>query len=454
MSAVRLTEILLRNPGAIETLRASPSGLRISPQIPDYIAAGSYFSLCWVAAVGLAIATASRMRIVWVGVSVPLAAALYLTGSRSVVAAAVVGLIVLVVLIVGQRAVAARGVLAFAAVAMVVMVGSYSWMSGRDMAGEMAKLSISIRAELLKAGLRVIETRPLFGVGLDRFYIVASSVASDYLRVQWPGRMNPHNDLLRFGGELGLVGLALFLWILSAAALRVWRALPRTRDPALAGVAAGLAAFLVTSMVSNPLMVREVSYAFWIALGLAVGRAAGPLTREPDEPSAPGVTPRWLRVARLRLPVALLLGALLIVSIPSRARQEIANVDLRRVAYGLSDWRSDDGMKWRWSGPTATLFVDGQARLVEIPLRGTLPSGEPQQVEVRVDGQLANRVAVGREWQRLRTLVPESTSSSPRRIDLLISPTWVPAEVLPRNTDRRVLGVRIGEVKVVMAPDQ
>ncbi len=40
LSAVRLGEILLRNPGAIEALRATSVGLRISPQIPDYIAAG------------------------------------------------------------------------------------------------------------------------------------------------------------------------------------------------------------------------------------------------------------------------------------------------------------------------------------------------------------------------------------------------------------------------------
>ena len=382
---------------------------------------------------------------------------IYLTGSRSVVAAALAGLVALAVFVVRQRAASIRGVLAFAAVAVVLMVGSYTWLTGRDLVGEMARLSMSIRVELLKAGVRVIETRPVFGVGLDRFYIVASSLASDYLRIQWQGRMNPHNDFMRFAGELGLLGLGLFLWILTAAAIRIWRALQRTRDPRLAGVGAGLIAFLVTSMVSNPLMVREVSYVFWIALGLAVGHAARPLpppeaAHQPLAVATGGPRP-WQQ--RLKTAGALLVGALLIASIPFRARQEIAaNVDLGRVAYGLSDWRSDDDVKWRWSGPKATLFVEGSARLVEIPVRGTLPSGAPQQVEVRVDGQLANRFAVGREWQRLRTLVPESSSSGPRRIDLLISPTWVPAEALPRNDDRRVLGVRVGELKVVTAQGQ
>ena len=74
-------------------MRATYDGLRISPQIPDFIAAGSYFSLCWLAALGLAIASA-RHRLAWVVASLPLLAALYLTGSRSVIAAALGGVVV------------------------------------------------------------------------------------------------------------------------------------------------------------------------------------------------------------------------------------------------------------------------------------------------------------------------------------------------------------------------
>ena len=103
---------------------------------------------------------------------------------------------------------------------------------------------------------------------------MAGPLASPELRALWGGRMNPHNDFLRFGAELGLVGLGLFLWILVAAGRRIWKALQEIRDVRLGGLAGGLVAFLVTSLVSNPLMVREVSYVFWIALGLAVGHSA------------------------------------------------------------------------------------------------------------------------------------------------------------------------------------
>jgi len=273
MSIVRLVEILLRNPAAIPAMRATSAGLRISPQIPDYIAAGSYFALCWLVVLGITLAS-SQSRLLWLAIGVPLMAALYLTGSRSVIAAALVGLVILGAVVARRRAAAARRIVVFALLAVGAMVFSYQWMIGRDVAGELARQSFAIRIELFRTGLRVMATRPLFGVGIDRFYLVAGGLASPKLRAKWPGRMNPHNDFLRIGAELGLVGAALFLWILVAAGRRTWVALRRTRDARLAGLAGGLAAFLVTSLVSNPLMVRDVSYVFWISLGLAVGYAA------------------------------------------------------------------------------------------------------------------------------------------------------------------------------------
>jgi O-antigen ligase len=447
MSAVRLGEIVLRNPGVVQAMRAS-GGLRISPQIPDLIAAGSYFALCWLAALGLALA-APRRRLLWIAAGVPLVAALYLTGSRSVIVAPLAGLVATAIMSVRHRAAAARAVLAVAVLA-VVMVISYPWLTGRDVAGELARLSVETRVELARTGVRVIGTRPLFGVGLDRFHLSAGSLASPRLNSLWPARKNPHNDFLRVGAELGLVGLGLFLWILAAAGRCTWQVLSRTRDPRLAGLVGGLIAFLVTSMVSDPLMVREVSYAFWIALGLAVGQSAAaqaaPGGREASKSGAAGR--RW-RVSALRWPIAGLIGGLLLASVPFRSRQELASMDLTHVSYGLFEWDTEpDGRQFRWSGPRATLFVDGRARLVEIPFSGPALSGRPQQVEIRVDGRLANRVAVVPEWQRVRTLLPGGAVTGLRRIDLTVSPTWVPAEVIPGRRDRRVHGVKVGELTV------
>ncbi len=507
-SAVKLAEIYLGNPGAIETLRATPNGLRISPQIPDFIAAGSYFGLCWVATLGLAVAgfaghrqsqlptsyaelTTSKRRpsnnpaarvdrrglgvgdwllelareagpgvargagVIWLFAGVPLIVALYLTGSRSVIAAALAGLVVLVLMLIRQRAAAARSLVAFGVVAVVVMVIGYPWWTGRDLSGVMARQSLHVRAELIKTGLRVIETRPLFGVGIDRFHLLAGSRASPDLHALFPARKNPHNDFLRFASELGLIGLALFLWILTAAARVTWRALREGDDARLAGLVGGIIVFLVTSMVSNPLMVREVSYVFWIALGLAVGRSTV-LQLAPVEcvaASAAGASAR--RLAWSSWPVGLVIGGVLVATVPLRARQELAETNLSRVSYGLYEWGHDpDGTRSRWSRPEFTLYVDGRARLVEIPLSGiALRSNAVRQVEIRVDGRLVDRVPVGSEWRIVRMPLPGGPRTESWRLDFVVSPPWVPAQEIEGSEDRRILGVKVGELKAILPPD-
>jgi O-antigen ligase len=448
LSLVRLAEIIIRNPATIQFVRATPVGLRISPQIPDYIAAGSYFALCWLAALGLALGSA-RQRLIWLAVSVLLIAGLYLTGSRSVIGAAVVGVAVPAFIVMRQKGAAIRGLVAFAVLTVVLMVVSYSWMSGRDFAGAMAWQSLSVRAELMRAGGRVIATRPVFGVGLDRFYMLAGAYASPELRASWTGRMNPHNDFLRFTAELGLIGGAAFLWILVAATIRIWKALSTTREPHLAGLAGGLVAFLVTSLFSNPLAVRDVSFVFWMALGLAVGRSAS-LLAHPGvaESVANGVANRVSRVGQLRWATLLVIGGLLFFSIPARARQEMRAINPASVSTGLFAWNADaDGTRWRWSGPRATLFVDSRVQVVEIPIGGRPSSNVRQDVEIWIDGRLANRVSVGPDWQRLRTILPPRSSIDPHRIELAVSPTWIPAEVIPDSQERRPHGVRVGEIR-------
>jgi O-antigen ligase len=453
MSLVRLAEILLRNPGAIEALRATSVGLRISPQIPDYIAAGSYFALCWLAALGIALGSL-RQRLVWLSVSVLPIAGLYLTGSRSVIGAAVVGLCIPAVIVMRQKGTARRGLVAFAVLTVAVMVGSYSWMSGRDIAGEMARQSLTVRAELIRAGGRVIATRPLFGVGMDRFYLLAGTYASPELRALWPGRMNPHNDFLRFTAELGILGGAAFFGILAVAGTRIGRALWTTLDARLAGLAGGLLAFLVTSVFSNPLMVRDVSFVFWVALGLAAGHSATLLAGSRSaRGETPGAADHAGAVSRLRLPTVLLVGGLLLFSIPSRTRQELTAIDPANASAGFFEWNTDaDGMRWRWTGPRATIFVDNRARVIEIPLGGQPSPDARQEVEIQIDGRLANRIAVGPGWQRLRTLLPSKSSTEPHRIDFAVSPTWIPAEVLPGSQEQRPHGIRIGELNIFRTP--
>jgi hypothetical protein len=444
MSVVRLGEITLRNPRIIETMRSTYAGLRISPQIPDYIAAGAYFVLCWLVALGVALA--SRRRVAWLIAGIPLLLGLYLEGSRSPIFAAIVGIAVMLISVLRRRNTAVRAVGLFAVLALIVIVFSFRHIVGHDIAGETAWQSVIVRYELTRTGLRVMATRPLFGVGIDRFFVPAEDLATPRLKSMWQARKNPHNDFLRVGAELGLIGLGLFVWMLGRAFVRICGALRNTGDVRLAGVAGGLTAFLITSLTSNPLMVRDVSYAFWIALGVAEGRSASLATVA--ETKTNEFSASMYGSSGIRWAAGFLLAACLLVSVPFRAEQELASIDPARVSYGLSDWATDsDGTRYRISGPRATVYVDGRARLLDIPLRGTLPSGALQRVEILIDGRRANAFAIGADWQRFRALVPDAPTTGSHRIDFLVSPCWVPAEVVRGSDDRRVLGAQIGEIK-------
>jgi hypothetical protein len=441
LSIVRIVEITMRNPNAIAMIRAAYGGVRISPQIPDYIAAASYFALCWTAAVGAALQR-SRLRVFMVIAALASMAGLFLTGSRSGVGAAGVGIFVLAYLVARRRVrIQSLSPIGFGAIALAVFAVMFRQLIGHDLTGVTAGESLKVRIELVKAGAGVLGKHPLFGVGLDRFFLYLDRFASPQLKAAWYGRLNPHNDFLRIATEFGLVGLSLFLWTLVGSVRRIWHSVSNRVDAPVAGLVGGLAAFVITMFISNPLMVHPVSYAFWIALGLATGEAAA--TESAGTRSDDVAQPPWSRNALIAL-----CACVIVASVPIRAAHEIAAVDLAGVTYGLYDWTaSPDGSPSRLSGAQATVFVSADARAVEFPLTGTLPSGGSQTVQVLVDGRPADQLSVGQEPKRLRLVLPNRTGRA-RRIDFHVSPSWSPADVDASSDDHRRFGVRIGEVAV------
>ena len=62
----------------------------------------------------------------------------------------------------------------------------------------------------------LVASRPLFGVGVGGYYLwFAQFSPPELLEIYY--RENAHNYFLQIAGELGLVGLAMFLWLLCTA---------------------------------------------------------------------------------------------------------------------------------------------------------------------------------------------------------------------------------------------
>ena len=292
---------------------------------------------------------------------------------------------------------------------------------------------------------------PVFGVGIDQFYLQSETFGSPDLPDQYR-RVPAHNPFLQTAGELGLAGLIPFVWMLGAAAWLGRLALrERPDDKILLGVAAGLVTFLLTTASSgHPLLIEVTAYTFWVVLGLGVARAcAAPAVERPKYKDEAGPShaparamPPWARQ------VLVFSSVVLAVSVPVRWIEARRDVDYTQITYGLHDWEQAGGARYRWTSDRATMFLGPEATWIELPIRAPLvDTTGPMHVEVLVDGRLANRIDLEHsDWRPIRLELPPSTQRY-RVLELQVSPSWFPAELLPGSTDPRELGVMVGEMR-------
>jgi hypothetical protein len=420
--------------------------------VTDVNAAGSYYAMAGFVTLGLALHERSRGRLgrFWGVMTAALFAAMWLTGSRTA-AVASAAVLVCVAIVAGRDAWRQRPLWLIAAGAgLACVAGALAvGFDPRAVAGRGLEQTFESRTAFITTGLRMVAAAPVFGVGIGRYFEMSGRFMPS--SIYWFFfHENAHNNFLQIGGELGMVGPAAFVWLLTAAALRVTRGLRASpRDQLLAGALSGLAAFVVTWMSGHPLLVPEVAFPFWILAGAAIARADGN-RRTPLMPSADAEAPSssigrgaWLLVAAAML--------VLIASVPVRARHDSATLNLLEQSFGFYEWEGDaTTRRARWTSPSAGFFVPAQTSEVEIPLRALFADRrpEPTVVSIAIDGRVFHRLELtSGDWIQLRLRLPTlaARTARPRRLDIITSPPWSPAEVLGTH-DSRVLGVQLGEV--------
>lgn len=248
---------------------------RYAFHVADVNAAGSHFILGGVLAVGAAVRH-PRHRGWWVAGLLVMLMALWISGSRAAIGA---GVALSVCLLFGRRLVDAgvrwpsmstrlAGGVAIAVVLVLALapavVGSASAMSGS------ASRSLSVREEFLITSGRMIATAPALGVGVGTYYQRSGGFMPAGIRALY-GRENAHNYFMQTTAELGLLGLAAFLWWLGSVLAPAWRVIDRTGVSSFPlSLLCGCVAFLLTCVTGHPLLVVEVSLPFWAALGVAM----------------------------------------------------------------------------------------------------------------------------------------------------------------------------------------
>jgi O-antigen ligase len=438
---------LLRGAESIRTIAARLLASRISVEVADVNAAGSYFAMA--SFVALALYQGNRqslaLRRLWALVTAVLFVALWLTGSRTA--------LVCVVVLMGMAIAATRTPwrerslwpIAAGVVVMAVAAALVIGVDPRAVAGRSLERSFESRAAFLTTGLRMIASAPAFGVGVGR-YIEESGRFMPSSIYWFFFRENAHNNFLQVGGELGLIGLAAFIWLIAAGAVRLARGIRAGgSDRLLRGAAAGLAAFVATWLTGHPLLTPEVAIPFWVLAGAAVARADGNRSAHlrPHLDS-----PRTVRRLRLVYTAAIVLLA---ASVPLRARQDAARLNTLDNSFGFYEWESRPGRgRTRWASPSAAFFVPAETSEVEIPVRTMFSSRQrrPAAVSIAIDGRVFDRFELRNDdWKDVRLRLPPSTShpAQPRRIDIVTSPSWSLAELFGTRSSR-ALGVQLGEV--------
>jgi O-antigen ligase len=441
MGAACSSLLLARQIGLPQVIAESAgTAPRLSAHVGDVNAAGSYFAMMLLVALGLAAHRRGAWSIAWLACAATDAAALWLTGSRSAIAAAAIAgtaSIIYVVAAAWSRSVR-RAALAIVVGVAVLAGGVRAWTLRRDAATD-------FRRDFYATSARMIAARPLVGVGIGQYYDSSPLFLSRFLGWFY-GFENAHNFFLQLAAELGITGALPLLALFATGVGRGARAiLVRPDDLRLVGCVAGTTALLATCLTGHPLLLDEVAFPFWILLGLVVaigGAVVAPQGSVDD------------REGRRRRPpaawAALAATAAVLLVYAAGARRPLRPSEAIAVT-GLEPWEAaPDGTRYRWTLDYASVFVPRAATRVYIPVRlpADLPRIAPMGVQVRAAGIDRGRTLVGSSWVTLDVeLPPLDTRQLFRRIDLKVDRTWQPAIYIPGSRDLRRVGVQLGEVK-------
>jgi O-antigen ligase len=177
--------------------------------------------------------------------------------------------------------------------------------------------SFAWRLEMWKGAWQLIRERPLLGWGIGSFPLEQTRTvpfAQSRALVQQMGpslQEQAHNEYLQIGAELGVLGLALYFWVLGAFFYTGLRSLRRReegfRKLVLLGCLAGVAGQMVDALSNPAWRFADVSFLFWLMLGL--GMAATRASRSSTAEAAAAGAPRRLRWQGATLGLAMMLGS-------------------------------------------------------------------------------------------------------------------------------------------------
>jgi len=127
------------------------------------------------------------------------------------------------------------------------------------------------RMMIWHGAIKMIEAHPVIGHGVNTFCVNYPN----YSMPQSNGKWYAHNCYLQMAGEIGLLGLFIFLLMMLVLFTNRLMALKRlgngNKQVMLTGILSGLFGFLAHSFVDTNIYSLPLAIAFWFFCGLAIG---------------------------------------------------------------------------------------------------------------------------------------------------------------------------------------
>jgi putative inorganic carbon (HCO3(-)) transporter len=295
--------------------------------------------------------------------------------------------------------------------------------------------SLHIRLQLWKHAIQIVEDFPLFGVGIGRFNFALPKYCP-YENI-WCNRdhFHPHNYFLLISGELGLIGLYAFLWILGVIFIEGLQIIRGKQDFSKLGIWFGIIGFILTFFGDGYLWNIEMQLMFWLFIGLLF------VDEEGNE-----MTQTRPRSSNKRLLIGLSLILLLTIPFQIYQRSRISFLPAKSIGLYPEEFK-DQVREYQWGEKVVMIPLEVKGKWINIPIRFGNPDIKKHPVKAKI---FINRRIIDyldfkdNDWHTPQYPIQEMKGSE-IFIKIEASRTWNPYLMGVRH-ETRDLGPALGKI--------
>jgi len=131
------------------------------------------------------------------------------------------------------------------------------------------------RIVFYKSSIEMIKDHPFIGVGVNTYMKAYSKYKVKEVGIITPDTPYAHNNYLHMAGEIGLLGLGIFLWIMAALFMELRKIYLKTAQPSFVknaslGLGCGIWAFLLNGLTESSFYFSKIVVVFWFVVGLGM----------------------------------------------------------------------------------------------------------------------------------------------------------------------------------------